>query len=200
METKLHILINNASVVFVPRSETKERFELTLGINYLGHFLLTNLLLNTMKASMPSRIINVSSSFHKFGQINRDDLNSHKSYNEYQSYFQSKLAMILFTRSLSKRLLASGVTVNSLHPGIVNTGKHSKWLAPILLFIKTRKSGAQTTIYLAVDPELEQVSGRYFKDCQIAKEAEHAKDDEMAEWLWNESVKLTKFNESRTLV
>lgn len=188
--------------MFMPRTESKDGYEMHLASNHLGHFLLTNLLLDTLKASMPSRIINVSSETHRFGRINRLDLNMEKSYNQYQAYFQSKLANILFTRALSKRLLATGVTVNSLHPGVIRTELARYMplvefmLAPMSLFLKTVKSGAQTTIALAVDPELAQVSGKYYADCKIANESEMAKDDETAEWLWEASLVMTGLAET----
>lgn len=138
--------------MFMPRSLSKDGFEMNLATNHLGHFLLTNLLLDTLKASMPSRIINVSCALYHFGHINRLDLNSEKSYNQYHAYFQSKLANLLFTRSLAKRLLATGVTVNSVHPGLIRTELQrfvsimKICLSPLILFMKTPKSGAQTII------------------------------------------------------
>lgn len=96
---------------------TKDGYEMTLQSNYLGHFLLTNLLLDTIKSSKPSRIINISSRAHYFGEINRADLNMQQTYNKYKAFFQSHLANLLFTRALCKRLWASGVTINSVHPG-----------------------------------------------------------------------------------
>lgn len=122
METQLHILINNAGVMACPRALTKDGFEMQIGTNHMGHFLLTNLLLDLLKQSSPSRIVNVSSLFHWYGRINREDLNSEKSYWKWIAYGQSKLANILFTRELSKKLEGSGVTANVLHPGAVRTG------------------------------------------------------------------------------
>lgn len=188
--------------MFMPRTESKDGFEMHLATNHLGHFLLTNLLLDTLKASMPSRIINVSSEAHRYGRIYRNDLNMEKSYNQYYAYFQSKLANILFTRALANRLLATGVTANSLHPGIIRTELVSQMLlleiilSPLSLFMKTVKSGAQTTIALAVDDELQQISGKYFADCRIASESDRAKDDETAEWLWEQSEIMTKLKET----
>jgi retinol dehydrogenase 12 len=121
LESQLHVLINNAGIMAVPKAMTKDGFEMQIGTNHLGHFLLTNLLLDLLKQSSPSRVVNVSSMFHWYGRINKDDLNSEKSYWRWLAYGQSKLANILFTRELSKRLEGSGVTVNSLHPGAVKT-------------------------------------------------------------------------------
>lgn len=117
LEHQLHILINNAGVMACPKLFTSDGFELQLGVNHLGHFLLTNLLLDLLKASAPSRIVVVSSDAHKFGGINKDDLMCEKSYNKYKAYAQSKLANVLFTRELSKKLEGGGITINSLHPG-----------------------------------------------------------------------------------
>lgn len=180
------------------RQTTKDGLEMQIGTNHFGHFLLTNLLLDMLKASAPSRIINVSSLAHKFGKINRDDIQLEKSYSRWPAYGQSKLANILFTRELAKRLNGTNVTANSLHPGAVKTelGRHLGILhyvaLPVQMFVKSPKSGAQTTIYLAVDPDLENVSGKYFADCAISAESKGAQDDETAEWLWKASEKIVK--------
>lgn len=121
LENKLHILINNAGIMACPRGITKDGFEAQIGTNHMGHFLLTNLLLDLLKQSAPSRIVVVSSLFHWYGRINKEDLNSEKSYNRWIAYGQSKLANILFARELSTRLEGTSVTVNSLHPGAVRT-------------------------------------------------------------------------------
>uniref|UniRef100_A0A1B0GM47 Short-chain dehydrogenase n=1 Tax=Phlebotomus papatasi TaxID=29031 RepID=A0A1B0GM47_PHLPP len=169
-ESRLDVLLNNAGVMMIPKCHTEDGFEMQIGVNHMGHFLLTNLLLDLLKKSAPSRIINVSSLAHINGQINKEDLNSEKSYNRITAYSQSKLANILFTRELAKRLEGTRVTVNALHPGAVNTElmRHiPKFLTfigrPFLkLFFKTPRSGAQTQIRLAVDPVLEDVTGKYF--------------------------------------
>ncbi|XP_055310369.1 retinol dehydrogenase 12-like isoform X2 [Sitodiplosis mosellana] len=198
-ESKLHILINNAGVMAIPnRQTTKDGLEMQIGTNHFGHFLLTVLLLDTIKASAPARIINVSSLAHKFGKIHRDDLQLEKSYSRWGSYGQSKLANILFTRQLAKRLQGTNVTVNALHPGAVATelGRHLgilHYLAlPMQSFVKTPKSGAQTSIMLAVDPDLDEVSGKYFVDCAVAAESKEAQCDDTAEWLWKTSKEITK--------
>lgn len=120
-ESQLHILINNAGIMACPKSQTRDGFELQIGTNHMGHFLLTNLLLDLMKQSAPARIINVSSLYHVFGRINKSDLNSDKHYWRWFAYAQSKLANILFTRELAQRLEGTGITVNACHPGAVNT-------------------------------------------------------------------------------
>lgn len=118
LEPELHILINNAGVMACPRALTKDGFEMQLGTNHLGHFLLTNLLLDLLKAATPSRVVVVSSILHRIGQINTNDLNSEKSYSKWFVYGQSKLANILFAQELAHRLEGTGITVNSLHPGV----------------------------------------------------------------------------------
>lgn len=179
------------------RETTKDGLELQIGTNHFGHFLLTNLLLDMVKSSAPARIINVSSKAHEFGKINKDDLQSEKSYSRWKAYGTSKLANILFSRALAKRLDGTGVTVNSLHPGAVKTelARHmpiiKTILTPFTVFVKTPVSGAQTTIMLAVDPDLSTVTNKYFSDCQIKTETDAAKCDDTAEWLWKESEKLT---------
>uniref|UniRef100_A0A1L8E4K0 Putative dehydrogenase with different specificities related to short-chain alcohol dehydrogenase n=1 Tax=Nyssomyia neivai TaxID=330878 RepID=A0A1L8E4K0_9DIPT len=199
-EDRLDVLMNNAGVMMCPKSHTEDGFEMQIGVNHMGHFLLTNLLLDLLKKSAPSRIINVSSIGHRFGSINKNDLNSEKSYNRISAYGQSKLANILFTRELVRRLEGTKVTANSLHPGAVNTelARHIPAFFQYLLrpagylLYKTPKSGAQTQIRLAVDPDLENVTGKYFSDCKVTKPNQEAMDDETATWLWNESVKWTK--------
>ena len=138
-QQKLDILINNAGVMRCPRTLTKEGIEQQLGVNHMGHFLLTNLLLDHIKAAAPSRIVIVSSIAHTRGKIKIDDLNSEKNYDKADAYAQSKLANVLFANELAKRLAGTGVTVNSLHPGIVDTElmRHmsffNSWIAAIFV-------------------------------------------------------------------
>lgn len=204
-EQRLDILINNAGVMAMPRTLTKDGFEMQIGVNHMGHFLLTNLLLDLLKSSAPSRIVVLSSIAHHFGNINKEDLNSEKSYNKFQAYSQSKLANVLFSRELSKRLIGTGVTVNSVHPGIVKTqlGRYlihthvRTVINPFLqYFFKTPASGAQTTLAVALDPQFEKVSGKYFRDCKIVTEGSAARNDETAAWLWDTSDKWTKLSQT----
>lgn len=204
-EPRLDILICNAGVMNLPRLETKDGFEMQIGTNHMGHFLLTNLLLDRLKECAPSRIVIVSSIGHKFGRINREDLNSEKSYNKFRAYFQSKLANVLFARELSKRLHGTGVTANSLHPGYVNT--ELQRYQPVLriffywmlLFAKTAKSGAQTTLMLALDPAMEKISGNYYADCKLDDEIPEARDDDTADWLWKTSEEWTGLKPATTM-
>ncbi|XP_060655209.1 retinol dehydrogenase 13-like isoform X2 [Drosophila nasuta] len=203
-QSKLDILINNAGIMHCPRMLTKEGFEMQLGVNHMGHFLLTNLLLDLLKKSSPSRIVNVSSLAHVNGTINFDDLNSEKSYSPRKAYGQSKLANILFTRELAKRLEGTNVTVNALHPGVVETEliRHVPifnnpifgfLISPLIwLIFKTPKNGAQTTLYAALDPDLNGVTGLYFSDCKPKEVSAAAKDANAAKRLWEESEKWTK--------
>lgn len=184
-----------------PRMLTNEGFEMQIGVNHMGHFLLTHLLLDYLKLSSPSRIVNVSSIAHTRGEINTADLNSEKSYDAAKAYEQSKLANVLFTRELAKRLEGSGVTVNALHPGIVDTelmrhmGIFNSFFAKIFVyplmwpFLKTAHSGAQTSLYCALEPDLEKVTGQYFSDCKQVPVAPQGEDDSMAQFLWKVSEK-----------
>ncbi|CAF0823755.1 unnamed protein product [Brachionus calyciflorus] len=209
-EENVDILINNAGIMMCPKWKTKDGFEMQFGVNHLGHFLLTNLLLDKLKKSTPSRIINVSSLAHEKGKINWDDINSDNSYDLQEAYRQSKLANVLFTRELAKRLNGTGVLTFSLHPGVVRTelGRYFSdsfgwkfYLAKILLvpislwFFKDATQGAQTTIHCAVDESISALSGAYFSDCKPKKLLENALNDEDAKKLWEISEKLTKLND-----
>ena len=173
-EPRLDILVNNAGVLACPYQKTEDGFEMQFGVNHLGHFLLTILLLDLLKRSAPSRIINVSSLAHKFafGGINFDDIHFERNYFNYGAYNHSKLANLLFTSELSKRLEGTHVTANALHPGAVSTDlqRHSfisnALVSPLRwYFFKTAEQGAQTTIYCAVSEEMEGVSGKYLAEC-----------------------------------
>lgn len=206
-EQKIDILLNNAGVMMCPKMATKDGFELQFGTNHLGHFLLTNLLLDLVKAAAPSRIVNVASLAHEHsGPLVWDDLNSDKNYSPWPVYCKSKLANVLFTRELTRRLEGTGVTANSLHPGAVRTeltrhvfDQQSWWrratqflLKPLMaVTFKTAAHGAQTSIYCAIAPELDGVSGKYFSDCAVKQEAKLARSDEDAKKLWEVSENLT---------
>ncbi|KAH8339679.1 hypothetical protein KR074_002933 [Drosophila pseudoananassae] len=200
-ETRLDLLINNAGVMACPRSLTADGFEQQLGVNHLGHFLLTNLLLDRLKQSAPSRIVVVSSAAHLLGRINRDDLMSEKKYSKFLgAYSQSKLANILFTRKLATMLKDTGVTVNCCHPGVVRTELNRHFSGPAWMksaleilsvyLIKTPKAGAQTTLKLALDPQLEGSTGGYYSDCIRWPLVPWARSTDTADWLWRESERL----------
>uniref|UniRef100_A0A8C1G0L6 Retinol dehydrogenase 12, like n=1 Tax=Cyprinus carpio TaxID=7962 RepID=A0A8C1G0L6_CYPCA len=173
-EKQVNILINNAGVMVCPYGKTADGFEMQIGVNHMGHFLLTYLLLDLIKRSTPARIVNVSSMAHQWGTINLEDINSEKNYDKQKAYSQSKLANILFTHSLAKRLEGTGVTAYALHPGVVQTElwRHlnkpqqaAMWLAKP--FTKTSAQGAQTSIFCAVAPELETESGKYYRSADF---------------------------------
>ncbi|HEY3343731.1 MAG TPA: SDR family oxidoreductase [Anaerolineaceae bacterium] len=197
---RLDVLINNAGAVFSTRQETVDGYEMTFAFNHLAYFLLTNLLLERLKASAPVRIVNVSSAAHTFGPMNFDDLQSqHYSMSGFRAYGQSKLANVMFTYALARRLQGSGVTVNALHPGTVNTGfgkNNPGWMklgmAVSSLFSITPEQGAQTTIYLASSPEVEGVSGKYFDRCQPVRSSPASYDEAAQERLWQISEELTR--------
>lgn len=208
-EGNVDILINNAAVMRCPHWKTEDNFEMQFGVNHLGHFLLTNLLLEKMKRSVNSRIINVSSLAHIAGEIDFDDLNwEKKKYNTKAAYCQSKLANVLFTNELAKRLQGTGVTANAVHPGVADTelGRHtgmhkstfsSTVLAPLFWFsIKLPKDAAQPCIYLAVSEDMAGVAGKYFNGLKEKEPAPQALDEETARRLWEESAKLVHLDEA----
>ena len=201
-EPRLDVLINNAGIMGCPYWKTEDGFEMQFGVNHLGHFLLTNLLLDRIKEAPAGRIVVVSSLGHvRAIEINFDDINSTQSYKPLYAYGQSKLANNLFTIALHKRLAGTNVTINCLHPGLIYTELSRYMNIPVwakillmpigLLIFKSPWQGAQTTIYCAVDKELDGVSGLYFADCKKKQPAPQALDELAAEKLWALSVKLT---------
>lgn len=200
-EPRLDILINNAGIMMCPKWVTEDGFEMQFGVNHLGHFLLTNCLLDLLKKSAPSRIVIVSSLAHEKGQIHFDDINLDNGYRREKSYRQSKLANVLFGKELAAQLQGSGVTVYSLHPGVIRTelGRHlfstlPRWkriiAMPIMMLIKTPWEGAQTTIHCAVDENLANESGFYYSDCARKTPAPQAQDDAAAKKLWDISASM----------
>ncbi len=196
---KLDVLINNAGLVLDKRTLTEDGFETTFQVNHLGPFLLTNLLLDTLRAAAPSRIVNVASTAHRGAKLDFDDLQSENGFRSMRVYGTSKLCNILFTRELARRLAGTGVTANSLHPGTVRTGfgkdgDVSGLLAIGLkfggLFFKSPAQRARTSIHVASAPELENVTGEYFVNRRTAKPSSAARDDEAAKRLWEISEQL----------
>ncbi|XP_045190448.2 retinol dehydrogenase 12-like isoform X5 [Mercenaria mercenaria] len=200
-EARLDILVNNAGMAGLPLTKTDEGFEVMYATNHFGHFLLTNLLLGLLKKSQPSRIVNVSSMAHRWSKgIDFDNLKAEKSYSITDTYFSSKLANILFTRELARKLEGTGICSYVVHPGIVKTEvfrNFSAWKKCIKeclkLFLKTAEEGAQTSIYCSVSEDLEGVSGKYYVDCQEAEDqsSDLSKDMGLAKKLWEISEKYT---------
>ena len=194
---RLHVLVNNAGLIMGKKMITVDNLETTFEVNYLSHFLLTMLLLDTLKVSAPSRIVNVSSSASLSGHIDFDDLQEKKGYSAMKSYSQSKLAQVLFTYELSRRLAGTGVTVNAVHPGVVRTrwGDEGGALGiGIRLgrpFMISPKKGAETPIYLASSPEVEGVTGKYLYKKKENQSSKESYDGDEAKRLWDVSLKLT---------
>jgi len=197
--THLHVLINNAGAAFPGRRrETVDGLEMTFAVNYLAPFLLTNLLLDVLTASTPARIVNVSSAAHQSGSMQLDDLQAEKRYRPMHTYPQAKLAVVLFTYELARRLQGMGVTVNCLHPGFVATnfaqsdgGPAVRLLVKVLgSFGASPQEGAQTSIYLASSPEVEGVTGKYFVKCIPRRSAAISYDESLQRHLWEQSAKL----------
>uniref|UniRef100_A0A1X7UUG4 Uncharacterized protein n=1 Tax=Amphimedon queenslandica TaxID=400682 RepID=A0A1X7UUG4_AMPQE len=204
-ESHIDLLINNAGVMLCPYRLTEDGFEMQFGTNHLGHFLLTNLLLDCIKESAPSRIVTVSSAAHYRGSLNFDDMMwANGGYSTVDSYHRSKLANVMFSRELAKRLEGTGVSTYSLHPGAINTDltRHmvAGWkiiFAPIFYALmwfltKTPKQGAQTTLHCAVSEEAEGVTGKYWSNCAVKKPNKLALIDEDCTKLWEYSTEKVK--------
>jgi NAD(P)-dependent dehydrogenase (short-subunit alcohol dehydrogenase family) len=191
------VLINNAGIYLSKRQVTVDSFETTFAVNHLSHFLLTHLLLDVLKNSAPSRIITVSSQAHRVGGINIDDLQSQKRYSAFRAYQQSKLANVLFTYELARRLDPSQVTANALHPGVVRTrfGQTDNGFMKIgvklagFMMISPDK-GALTSVYLASSPDVAGTTGQYFMRCRPARSSRISYDREAAGRLWKASERL----------
>ncbi|MDA4113259.1 MAG: SDR family oxidoreductase [Thaumarchaeota archaeon] len=204
-DQKLHVLINNAGLVLGDRRVTKDGLETTFVVNYLSHFLLTNLLLGAIRSAAPSRIINVSSEAHTAGHIEFEDLQAQKNYGGMRAYSQSKLAQVLFTHELARRLAGTGVTVNSLHPGVVatNWGRHSVGAMSVGLrlispFMTSPEKGAETSVYLASSPDVAEVTGKYFDKKKETSSSPESNDDAEALRLWKVSLALVGLPDSQS--
>ena len=200
--SRLDVLVNNAGAFFNSRHETPYGVEITFLVNHLAPFLLTNLLLSNMQNGAPARIVNVSSDGHKQGTMDFDDLGFKKGYFGMNAYGRSKLANILFTYELARRLGDSSVTVNALHPGHVATdiwktnfpfiGPALKWI--IGLFALTPEEGADNTIYLASSPEVEGITGKYYVKHEPVESSPISHDEKVAQSLWEVSENLVGLN------
>jgi len=205
----LHVLLNNAGVFNFKRKLTVNNFEEMFAVNHLAHFLLTNLLLDRIKASTSARIVNVASEAYWFCKgINFEDLTYTERFKALKVYGHSKLANILFTRELAKRVQGSGVTVNALHPGgfgiKTGLGSHNGWKAKIIAlllhpFLQSAEQGAETSIHACTSPELIGVTGCFFKNCREKQPKAWALDDVASQRLWQVSVELTNLPELASL-
>ncbi|MFQ5986401.1 MAG: SDR family oxidoreductase [Thermoplasmata archaeon] len=195
---KLHVLVNNAGALVSPRRETVDGLEYTFALNHLAPFLLTNLLLDLLEASAPARIVNVTSGVHAWGRIRFHDLQGARSYGALRAYNQSKLGNVLFTYELARKLEGSGVTVNCVHPGAVNTnfGNDAKSAFATLLrvvkpLMRSPRKGAETVLFAATAPELEGMTGQYFVNKEAKASSRRSYDEELARRLWEVSAELT---------
>jgi NAD(P)-dependent dehydrogenase (short-subunit alcohol dehydrogenase family) len=193
---RLHVLVNNVGITLPKRIETVDGIEAVFATNHLAPFLLTNLLLPILEASAPSRIVTVSSSAHTMGTIDFDDVQAARGYNEIRVYNASKLANVLFTYELARRLAGTGVTANVVEPGFVKTNMRVPF--PFSLFSLMRGSvanGARPTVFLASSPEVDGVSGTFFSQKgEATKSSKKSYDQEAARRLWTASSELTNLN------
>jgi len=197
------VLINNAGAMFGSRQVTEDGLELTFATNHLSYFVLTQGLREQLAAAGSARIVNTSSHAHYRGKINFGDLQSEHGYSGFPVYSFSKLCNVLFTRALSQRLAGTGITTNSLHPGVVNTrfadgsgGFLERILRIVKVFAISPEKGAETIVYLASSDEVAKTTGLYFYKCKAVEPSKIAQDDAAAERLWNETEKLAHFSTS----
>jgi NAD(P)-dependent dehydrogenase (short-subunit alcohol dehydrogenase family) len=197
-EPRIDVLVNNAGTLFAARETTPDGLEMTFATNHMAYFVVTNLLLDRLKATPGARIVSTSSDAHKTGKLNFDDLQSEKSFSGFRAYGTSKLCNILFTRELARRLAGTGVTANCLHPGFVATGfaDNNDGLMGFVFGIAkklaaiTPEDGAKTILYLASSPEVAGQSGGYYTKCAPATPSAAAQNDADAKRLWEISAKI----------
>lgn len=200
---QIDVLINNAGIMATPYGTTKDGIEQQLGTNHIGHFLFTNLLLDKVRAAGPgARIVNLSSSAHNMCGVHFDDISGKGTWaqsfmGKWKAYGQSKTANILFSVELAKRLKDEGITVNACHPGVIATNLTQYMSAPerafaslASVFYKTTGQGAATTVYLATAPEVAEITGKYFADCNLLEAKAYAMDEENAKKLWEVSEQI----------
>jgi NAD(P)-dependent dehydrogenase (short-subunit alcohol dehydrogenase family) len=202
---RIDVLVNNAGLVTPRRELTEDGYEKTFAVNHLGPFLLTNLLLERLRASAPARVVTTSSGAHGGGRLNFDDLQGERSWSMMRAYSTSKLANILFTRGLAMRVDAAEVTANCLHPGVINTklGRGAGPLTGLVWtlgrpFFGSPRRGASTIVYLATSEEGGEVTGGYYENSRPAGTTADAADIELADRLWLESERLVGLESSRS--
>ncbi len=195
---RLDVLVNNVGAIVLRRKRSVDGIEMTLALNHLSYFLLTNLLLDVLRSSAPARIVNVSSAAHESARLDFDDLESRRRYGGYKAYSRSKLANVLFTYELARRLDGTGVTANAVHPGLVATRlAANNGLPGVLVNLLIRVGGmsplkgARTVVYLAASPEVDGVSGRYFVNERPVPSSEASRDTDDARRLWEISAEMT---------
>jgi NAD(P)-dependent dehydrogenase (short-subunit alcohol dehydrogenase family) len=198
---RIDVLVNNAGAIFARRGIACDGLELTFALNHMGYFRLTALLRERLMASAPARVVNVASEAHRGSPLDFEDLQCSRHYSGLRAYQRSKLANILFTRELARRLERTGVTANCLHPGFVATGfgdnNHGLWrlgiaISKLIAAIPVQR-GAETPVYLASSPDLDGISGKYFSRCREQQPDPRAQDDRAGARLWSESERLAGF-------
>ncbi|MGE0129633.1 MAG: SDR family oxidoreductase [Blastocatellales bacterium] len=196
---RLSALVNNAGAYNSGRTLTADGYETTFAVNHLGYFMLTVELLGLLKSSAPARVVNVASEAHRGSRINFDDLNLENGYSGWRAYGQSKLANIIFTYELARRLEGTGVTANCMHPGTVRTNIFSNVkgalglvVRPLTMFMRTPEKGADTIIWLASSPEVEGVTGKYFVDRKEKESNPQSHEREVAARLWEISERMVR--------
>jgi NAD(P)-dependent dehydrogenase (short-subunit alcohol dehydrogenase family) len=194
---RLDVLVNNVGATVSKRQETSDGLERTFALNYLSYFQLTNQLLDLLQASAPSRVVNVASDTHRGAQLDFDDLQAKKSHKALGAYNRSKLANVLFTYELARRVEGTGVTANALHPGLTarNFGKGGGLMTTVtwlmMRFAQSPEQGAQTSVYLATSPDVASTSGRYFQKREPVASSPASYDEALAKQLWDVSVALS---------
>jgi retinol dehydrogenase 12 len=196
---RIDVLINNAGAIFIKRTLSRDGYEMTFAVNHLAPFLLTHLLVDTLKSAEPARIVTTASHAHRGAKIAFEDLHAVRKYSAMSAYGSSKLANILFTRALAKRLEGTAVTATCLHPGFVRTsfGRNNE-VSPLLKnifgfiarFARSPEKGAETLVYLATSQEVRGASGGYYFDCKLTLPSAAAQDEGTSEHLWQVSEQL----------
>ena len=200
---RLDVLVNNAGGIWLDRADTGDGVETTLAVNHLAPFLLTNLLLASLRSAPSARVVNVASGAHRGVAMDFDDLEGRRRYNGWRAYQRSKLANILFTRELAGRLKGDSISVNCLHPGYVNTRifRDATWKGAVMrafarAFAITPEQGAATTVYLATSPDVADVTGEYFVKSRPAVPSRAARDDDAARRLWDVSAAMARLEDA----